>query len=90
MLGAPRDHVLTISARTGDGLAALLAKAEAMLGEDLVDLRVLLPYDRYDLVRLLYEQGSVRIKEDIPEGVRIRASVPVALSVRLAEFAEKE
>jgi GTP-binding protein HflX len=89
-LGAPRDHALTISARTGDGLAALLAKAEAMLGEDLVDLRVVIPYDRYDLVRLLYEQGSVRIKEDVPEGVRIRASVPGALSVRLAEFAEKE
>ena len=90
VLGSPREHSLTISARTGQGLAALLAKAETMLGESLVDVCVLIPYGRYELVRLVYRQGSAVSKEDTPEGVRLRASVPAALSLRLAEFAEGE
>ena len=90
VLGSPREHSLAISARTGQGLAALLAKAEAMLGESLVDVCVLIPYDRYELVRLVYGHGAVVSKEDTPEGVRLRASVPAALSLRLAEFAEGE
>jgi GTPase len=90
VLGAPRDHALTISARTGDGMGALLAKMEAMLAEGLVDLSVLIPYDRYELVRLLYEQGTVSSKADSPRGVLLRASVPEAIAVRLAEFVKEE
>jgi GTP-binding protein HflX len=90
VLGSPREHSLTISARTGQGLAALLAKAESMLGESLVDVCVVIPYGRYELVRLVYGHGSVVSKEDTPEGVRLRASVPAALSLRLAEFAQGE
>jgi GTPase len=89
ILGTSHEHALSISARTGENLPALLAKIEAMLGEDLVDLLVVLPYNRYDLVRLLYEQGSVVSKEDTERGVRMRASVPAALSLRLADFTEE-
>jgi GTP-binding protein HflX len=88
MLGTAHEHAISISARTGANLPALLAKMEAMLGEDLVDLLVVLPYNRYDLVRLVYEQGSVVSKEDTEKGVRLRASVPHDLSLRLAMFAE--
>ncbi|MGA2477270.1 MAG: GTPase HflX [Spirochaetia bacterium] len=90
VLGTPRDQALTISARTGDGIGALLAKVEAMLGESLVDLSVLIPYDRYELVRLLYEQGTVSSKADSPAGVLLRASVPEAIAARLTEFVTEE
>ena len=90
MLGTTHEHALSISARTGANLPALLVKMEAMLGEDLVVLQVVLPYDRYDLVRLVYDQGSVVEKEDTERGVRLHASVPAALSQRLAEYSEKE
>ena len=75
-----------ISARTGEGLPGLLAKMEEMLATDLVELTVLLPRDRYDLVRLIYDQGSVRKKTEEEEGVRLEASVPAALAERLAPF----
>ena len=90
VLGSPRDHALTISARTGDGLEALLAKTEEMLGADLVDLSVLIPYTRYELGRRLFEQGAVSSKVDTAEGVRLRASVPEAVAVRVAQFVQEE
>jgi GTP-binding protein HflX len=87
VLSSHHEHSVAISARTGEGIPALLAKVEAILGQDLVETEVVIPYDRYELVRMVYEQGSVASKEDTPEGVRLRASVPASLSARLAEFA---
>ncbi len=84
--GARHEHVLAISARTGEGIPALLSKIEALLAEELVEVSLLLPRSRYDLVKLVYDQGSVREKKDETEGVRLRASVPAALSERLAPF----
>jgi GTP-binding protein HflX len=90
MLGPRYEHSLAVSAKTARGLDALLVKAEAMLGESLVDLRVLIPYSQFDLVQLVFEQGSGVSREDTAAGVRLRAAVPAALSVRLAAFAEPE
>ena len=75
-----------ISALTGEGLPGLLAKVEELLATDLVELRVLLPRDRYDLVKLVYDQGSVRKKTEEADGIRLDASVPAALAERLAPF----
>lgn len=81
---------IAISAKTGENLDALLGRIEKMLGETLVRLRVVIPYDRYDLVRLLYVQGTVEDREDTAQGIRLRVSVPEALVERLAEFADRE
>ena len=51
-----------------------------------MDVQVSLPYDRYDLVKLVYEQGSVTTKEDGADGVRLRARVPAGLAQILAPF----
>lgn len=87
VLGSPHAHALAISAKTGAGLEAMLAQAEAILGESLVAIEVVIPYARYELVRLVYEQGTVQSRKDLPEGIRLCASVPPALSDRLREFA---
>ena len=84
--GPRHEHVQAISARTGEGLPAMLAKAEELLGAELVEVTVLVPRDRYDLVTLVFEQGSVQEKTEEAEGVRLRASVPAALAERLAAF----
>ncbi len=49
-----------------------------------------MPYTRYDLVRLVYDRGSVRSQEDLPEGVRLHARVPDEVSIRLADFRESK
>jgi GTP-binding protein HflX len=79
---------IAISAKTGENLDALLARIEKMLGEGLVRLRVVIPYDRYDLVGLLYEQATVEEREDVAQGIRLLATASKALVERLAEFAD--
>ena len=81
---------IAISAKTGENLDALLAGIEKMLGATLVSLRVLIPYDRYDLVGLLYEQATVEKREDAAQGIRLLVSVPEVLAERLAEFTDRE
>jgi GTPase len=86
MLGGSHEHSVAVSARTGKGLEDLLARMEALLGETLVDVSLLIPYGRYELVRLVYEHGSVSSQADAPEGVRLRARVPEEVARRLVDF----
>lgn len=81
--GAARD-VIAISAKTGENLPALLDLIERILSESLVELRVVVPWERYDLVGLIYEQGTVKLKEDTARGARIVARVPESLRDRLS------
>jgi GTP-binding protein HflX len=87
-----QSHVdsIAISAKTGENLEALLTRIEKMLGETLVSMRFVIPYDRYDLVRLLYEQATVEEREDVAAGIRLLVSMPEALLERLSEFADRE
>jgi GTP-binding protein HflX len=82
--GAPEE--VRISAKSGDGLAALLAKIDAMVGTPYAAVEALVPYESYELVRLAYEHGAVHAREDLTEGVRIRAAVPDDLAERLRAF----
>jgi GTPase len=90
LLGAPRADQVAISAKKGAGMDELLARVEAILAAGLCDVRLLIPYAQYELVRMVYEQGTVAAKEDSTEGVRLRAAVPQALATRLAAYADRE
>jgi GTP-binding protein HflX len=81
-------RVVTTSARRGDGLEELLTATEGLLATGLVRVRVLVPYDRYELVAMAFEQGTVERKEDVQDGVKLRALVPAGLAARLEAFAE--
>ncbi|HUI70103.1 MAG TPA: GTPase HflX [Spirochaetia bacterium] len=88
--GTMHHESVAISAKTGENIPALLTDIEQILSERLRDMRLLIPYDRYELVAELYEQGTVWSKEEAPEGVRVKASIPLALAERLAAFALSE
>ena len=66
-----------ISAATGKGLDALIARIENLLAEALVEAKFLVPYDRGDIVSTLYSVGSVRQTKYLQQGVRIQAWIPV-------------
>ena len=84
--GAGRDPAIAISARSGAGVAELLVAVERILARELRGLRLLIPYDRYDLVRLVLEQGTVRSREDTERGVVLEAALPEALGKRLEGY----
>ena len=77
-------HAVVVSARTGHGIDGLLAAIEADLPLDLVDVDVLVPYTRGDLVSRAHRQGEVIDEQHDESGTRLRARVPEALANELA------
>lgn len=77
-------HSVVVSARTGDGMADLLAAIEADLADALVEVDVVVPYARGDLVSRAHRTGEVTSEEHGEQGTHLRARVPSALAAELA------
>lgn len=73
------DPAVLVSAQTGTGMDALLTTLEAALTQYLQPLHVLLPYQRGDLVGLLYERGQVDAETHGEEGVEVYGRLPARL-----------
>ena len=68
-----------VSARTGQGIQELLVAIEAAMVRYLQPLTVLLPYQRGNLLSLLYERGQVDSEEHSANGVLIHGRLPARL-----------
>jgi GTPase len=75
-----------VSARTGDGLDQLEKLVEAQLPRPSVELRVLLPYTRGDLVAKVHETAEVLGSEHTPEGTLLHARVGPGLAAALEQY----
>jgi GTP-binding protein HflX len=84
--GPGEDGGVAISARTGDGLPALLRRIEARLGSTLVRCRLRVPYHRASLVATVYQRGRVRSREDRADGIWLDVDVPRQLSASVARY----
>jgi GTP-binding protein HflX len=80
-------HVVVVSARTGQGLHELRALIADELPRPAIDVDVLLPYDRGDLVSRLHDEADVLESEHTTEGTRVRARVHPELASELAAYA---
>jgi len=69
-----------VSAVTGEGVDTLLAAIEAAMTQYLEPLHVLLPYDRGDLLSLIYERGQVDDEIAGVDGIEIYGRVPPRLT----------
>ena len=76
-----------VSARSGAGLTDLRDRLAEILGGLDVEISVLLPYNRGDLLSRIHADGRIISSEHEPSGTRIRARVPHSLAGPLAEFA---
>ncbi len=77
-------HAVVVSARTGQGFEDLLDAIEKDLPSKLVDLTVLVPYARGDLLSRAHRQGEVLSVEHEEGGTVLHARVPEALANELA------
>src|SRR3954466_3450558 len=69
-----------VSARTGEGLDDLRSVLAERLPRPDVDVDVLVPYDRGDLVARVHDEGEVLSAEHTGIGTRLHARVPTALA----------
>ncbi|KIH98561.1 ATP-binding protein [Streptomonospora alba] len=86
-LRAKEPHALEVSAHTGAGIEELIAAVADALPDLDREVRVMLPYDRGDLVSRVYEEGRIVEKEHTGEGTRMHAYVPRLLAGKLDEYA---
>ena len=76
-------HSVTCSAKTGEGIADVLAAVEADLPRPAVELRALIPYSRGDLVSRLHDKAEVVSVEHTGDGTLVHARVSEALAGEL-------
>ncbi|MFF0544520.1 GTPase HflX [Nocardia thailandica] len=76
-----------VSAHAGTGIEDLRERLSEVLGGLDVDVTVLLPYSRGDLVARIHADGRIISSDHEEGGTRIRARVPQALAAALSEFA---
>ncbi|WP_373862417.1 GTPase HflX [Nocardia acidivorans] len=75
-----------VSAATGQGLDVLRERLDKVLG-GLVEVSVLLPYTRGDLMARIHADGRILTTEHEADGTLVRAKVPAALAGLLSEYA---
>jgi GTPase len=82
-----RQGVVGISAATGEGLDELRGAIAETFEKTLRPMSLLVPYDRGAVLSQLHAIAGDLEREDLAEGVAVKARVPVALAHRFAEFA---
>jgi GTP-binding protein HflX len=75
-----------VSARTGAGLDELRDRIDARLPRPEVDMTVLLPYTRGDLLARVHERGKVLDTEHTAAGTLLHARVDAALARALRPY----
>lgn len=65
-----------ISALTGSGMTMLLSAVEAKMEQNLSPLKIMLPYQRGDLLSLFHERGQVNSEDHNADGIIVSGRMP--------------
>ncbi|MFE9393734.1 GTPase HflX [Streptomyces flavidovirens] len=79
-------HAIAVSARTGAGMAELLALIDAELPRPEVEIEALVPYTHGGLISRAHADGEVISEEHTGEGTLIKVRVHEELAADLAPF----
>ncbi len=86
-LQAREPHAVVCSARTGEGIADVLLAVEGELPRPQVEVSVLLPYERGDLLNQIHTTGEVVSLEHTGDGTAVVARVGATLAGALSAYA---
>jgi GTP-binding protein HflX len=75
-----------VSARTGEGMEELLQRIADLLPEPNVEVAVLIPYDRGDLVSRLHLNSRILVLDYRETGTFVRAMVKPEMAAELADY----
>lgn len=77
------DHILMISAARNEGLDKIKDLLQEMLREDKVYVERVVPYAQAGMIQLVREKGELVSEEYVPEGIAIKAYVPMEVYGKL-------
>ncbi|MCX8528868.1 MAG: GTPase HflX [Rhodoluna sp.] len=75
-----------VSARTGEGMDELLQRIADLLPEPNIEVAVLIPYDRGDLVSRLHLNSRILVLDYRETGTFVRAMVKPEMAAELADY----
>jgi GTPase len=75
-----------VSARTGEGMEELLQRIADLLPEPNIEVAVLIPYDRGDLVSRLHLNSRILVLDYRETGTFVRALVKPEMAAELADY----
>lgn len=81
-----RPGAVRISAKTGEGIDALLSAIEAALPEKTFEIELLLPFSKSGLAAMLRDEGAVLTEEYVPQGLKLKARVGERLYANVKEY----
>ena len=79
-------RAIFVSARSGEGIDEVLASLSALLPSPQIELTLLVPYDRGDLIAVLHDQGRVESTEYVEAGTLVRAFVTTEMKAQFTPF----
>jgi GTPase len=85
---SPYEEVVSISARTGDGIDSLMQAIERQTQENLSHITLLIPYENAGVEADVREHGRVLSCDYAGDGIRIAAEVPTNLVGRFDAYLE--
>ena len=77
------DHILMISAARNEGLDKIKDLLQEMLREDKVYIERVIPYAQAGIIQLVREKGELVSEEYVPEGIAIKAYIPMEVYGKL-------
>ncbi len=80
------DFSITISALTGKGMDELLDRITQILEKERITGEFIFPYQKSDLISLIYQQGKVLNKEYLKDKIVVKARVNPILSKKLIDY----
>ncbi len=83
-------HMVTVSARTGEGIDQLLATIEQELPSPSIAVDIVVPYDRADLVARVHREGELIAISHHDSGTRIHARVEPQLAHEMRAAADPD
>jgi GTP-binding protein HflX len=79
-------QAIFVSARSGEGIDAVLTAVETMLPRPEIRLDLLIPYDRGDLIPILHGQGKVLALDYAETGTLVTALVSPGIEAQFTPF----
>jgi GTPase len=79
-------NTVAISAKTGEGIPALLQRVQEVLESKMVSVAVEIPYRRGDLVDLFHKRGLVQEETYSGQGTQIQGKVPAPLVPQFQKY----
>jgi GTP-binding protein HflX len=87
-LATAEPSAVAVSARTGAGLDELMERVAEAIPRPDIEVALLVPYDRGDVVARLHTHGDVITVEHTPDGTRVEARIPAWMVGEVTQYDE--